>query len=64
MVVGLARLESPDMVVKAGSISELTRWNFGDPPYCIIFPSHLHFVEAEALQVFCGARKELVAAWL
>jgi diphthine synthase len=61
LVVGLARLESPNMVVKAGSISELIKWNFGDPPYCLIFPTQLHFVEAEALQVFCGARKELVA---
>ena len=61
LVIGLARLESPNMVVKAGTISELMGLDFGDPPYCLIFPSHLHFVEAEALQVFCGARKELVA---
>ena len=61
LAVGLARLESPSMVVKAGSISELIKWNFGDPPYCLIFPGNLHFVEVEALQVFCGARKELVA---
>jgi len=64
LVVGLARLESPDMVVQAGSVSELILRDFGEPPLSLIFPSHLHFVEAEALQVFCGARKELVAGWL
>jgi len=62
LVVGLARLEAPNMIVRAGSIAELSGLEFGDPPYCLIFPSHLHFVEAEALQVFCGAPQELVAS--
>jgi diphthine synthase len=60
-VVGIARLEAPDMKIKAGTISELEQIDFGDPPYAMIFPSRLHFVEAEALQLLCGARKELVA---
>jgi len=61
LVVGIARLEAPNMVVRAGTISELMRFDFGKPPHCLIFPSTLHFVEGEALQVFCGARKELVS---
>ena len=61
VAVGVARLEAPDMKIKAGTISELLQTDFGDPPYAVIFPGQLHFVEAEALQVFCGARKELVA---
>jgi len=60
LVVGIARLEAPDMIVHAATISELMQVDFGKPPYCLIFPTALHFVEAEALQVFCGARKDLV----
>ena len=60
LVLGIARLESPDMVVKAGAISELMKTDFGEPPYALIIPSRLHFVEAEALTLFCGAPKNLV----
>lgn len=60
LVVGIARLESSDMIVKAGTVSELIGEDFGEPPYVLIFPGQLHFVEAEALHLFCGARKELV----
>jgi len=60
LAIGIARLEAPDMTVKAGKISELANWDFGEPPYVLIFPGPLHFVEAEALQTFCGAPKELV----
>lgn len=59
--VGLARLQASDMKVKAGTISELIDTDFGEPPYSIIIPGRLHFVEAEALELFCGARKELLA---
>lgn len=55
LVVGVARLESPDMVVKAGAIADLMKTDFGEPPYAMIIPSRLHFVEAEALVLFCGA---------
>ncbi len=60
LVVGVARLEAPNMIVRAGTVTELMRTEFGEPPYALIFPGELHFVEAEALEVFCGARKELV----
>lgn len=60
LVVGLARLEAPDMIVKAGRVSEITRVDFGAPPYTLIFPGPLHFVEAEALHLLCGAPKDLV----
>lgn len=61
LVVGISRLEAPDMKVKAGTISELAQTDFGEPPYALIIPGPLHFVEAEALELLCGARKELVA---
>jgi diphthine synthase len=60
LVVGLARLEASDMIVRASTVSDLRRIEFGDPPYCLIFPAKLHFVEAEALEQLCGARRELV----
>jgi diphthine synthase len=60
LVVGLARLEAPDMIVRAATVSDLGRMDFGEPPYCLIFLGRLHFVEVEALEVFCGARRDLV----
>jgi diphthine synthase len=62
LVVGVARLESEDMRVLAGRLSEVMRADFGEPPYVLIFPGKLHFVEAEALQLICHAPKELVSS--
>ena len=61
LVVGLARLEAPDMKVMAGRLVDIMRIEFGEPPYLLIFPGKLHFVEAEALQLICHAPKELVS---
>jgi len=61
LVVGLARLEAPDMQVIAGRLVDVMRTEFGEPPYLLIFPGKLHFVEAEALQLICHAPKELVS---
>ncbi len=60
VAIGVARIDSPDMKIKAGTVSELVETDFGEPPYVLIVPGQLHFVEAEALQLFCGARKELL----
>ena len=60
LVVGVARIEAPDMIVKAGTVSEVMRTDFGGPPYVLIFPGQLHFVEAEALQLLCGASEDSV----
>ena len=61
LVVGLARLEAPDMQVMAGRLVDVMRIEFGEPPYLLIFPGKLHFVEAEALHLICHAPKELVS---
>jgi diphthine synthase len=61
LAIGIARLGAPDMKIRAARVSELQRMEFGEPPHCLVFPATLHFVEAEALQVFCGATKDLVA---
>jgi diphthine synthase len=60
LAVGISRLEAPDMTLKAGTISEMAQIDLGEPPYALIFPGPLHFIEAEALELFCGARKELL----
>ena len=60
LAVGVARLEAADMTIKAATVPELMQWNFGEPPHALILPGPLHFIEAEALLAFCGARRELV----
>jgi diphthine synthase len=59
LTVGVARVESPDMKIKAGTVTEVTEFDFGEPPHALVIPGKLHFMEEEALQAFCGARGEL-----
>lgn len=55
LAVGIARAGSNKPVVKAGSVGELRNYDFGKPPFSLIFPGKLHFMEAEALIQFAGA---------
>jgi diphthine synthase len=59
LAVGMARAGSKDPTVKAGLIRELIDYDFGEPPYSLIFPGKLHFMEAEALIRFAGAPARL-----
>jgi diphthine synthase len=59
LVVGIARAGSTNPTVKADSIEELLIYDFGEPPYSIIFPGKLHFMEAEALIVLAGGPETL-----
>ncbi len=52
LCVGCARLGSEDFVVKYGSASKLLTENFGNPPYCLIIPSKMHFMEEESLNSY------------
>jgi diphthamide biosynthesis methyltransferase len=45
--------------VKAGSVKDLLTHDFGKPPYSLIFPGQLHFMEVEALIAFGGASEKL-----
>ena len=47
--VGCARIGSKDFVIKYNKLKELMKINFGKPPYCLIIPGKLHFIEEEAL---------------
>ena len=48
--VGCARLGSEDFVIRAGSATDLKKFDFGKQPHCLIIPGELHFVEEEALR--------------
>ena len=62
LMVALARVEAPDCIVKADKAGNLVRADFGKPPYSIILPGKLHFVEVEALQLMAGASRALLEA--
>ncbi len=52
LVVGCARLGCADFIVKAGTVTELKRINFGPAPYCLIIPGKLHFAEEEMVNIW------------
>ena len=52
LVVGCARIGNHDQVIKAGKLKEIIKYDFGKPPYCIIVPGKLHFIEEEALELW------------
>jgi len=59
LAVGIARAGSKNPTVKADFIKELLNYDFGKPPYSLVFPGSLHFMEAEALIVLASAPKEI-----
>ncbi len=52
VLVGCARLGAKDAKIMTGSVSELQKENWGNPPYCLVIPGKLHFVEEEALEIY------------
>jgi diphthine synthase len=59
IAVGVARAGSKTPTVKADFIKELLNYDFGEPPYSIVFPAALHFMEAEALITLAGAPEKV-----
>lgn len=55
LLVGVGRAGSQNPVVKAGLLDEMRNYDFGKPPFTLIFPGRLHFMEAEALVVLADA---------
>lgn len=51
LAVGTARAGSSKPTVKAGFIRDLLSYDFGAPPFSLVFPGKLHFMEVEALIV-------------
>lgn len=56
VVIACARLGSEDYLIKAGTFKELKDIDFGKPPYCLIVPGKLHFVEEEMIKFYQGAK--------
>ena len=55
VAVGIARVGNSSSTLKGDYIKDLLNYDFGKPPYSIIFPGELHFMEIEALIAFAGA---------
>jgi len=58
LIVGLARLGSEDMIVKADILARLKLYDFGLPPHSLLVPGRLHFMEKEALKILASAPDE------
>jgi diphthamide biosynthesis methyltransferase len=56
--VGIARAGSNNPTLKADFLKDLTSYNFGEPPYSLIFPGEMHFMEIDSLIAFAGAPVE------
>ncbi|MBS3176271.1 diphthine synthase [Candidatus Woesearchaeota archaeon] len=50
--IACARLGSSEGIIKAGTEKQLPNIDFGKPPYCLIIPGDLHFLEEEFLEMF------------
>ena len=59
LVVCIARAGSENPTVKADFIEDILDYDFGKPPYSMIFPGKLHFMEAEALIVLAAGPERL-----
>jgi len=58
VAVGIARAGSDNPTLKADFVKDLTNFDFGEPPYSLIFPGDMHFIETESLIAFAGAPAE------
>lgn len=56
--VGIARAGSNNPTLKAGFLKELIIYNFGEPPFSLIFPGEMHFMEVDSLIAFAAAPAE------
>jgi diphthine synthase len=55
VVVGIARAGGNNPTLKADFVKDLVNFDFGQPPFSLIFPGELHFMEVDSLIAFAGA---------
>jgi diphthine synthase len=55
----VSRAGAPDVHATAGRISDVMKADPGPPPYCLVIPGRLHFLEKEALIAFAGAPHDI-----
>ncbi|MEM2226637.1 MAG: diphthine synthase [Candidatus Bathyarchaeia archaeon] len=58
LVVGVARIGSPNQLVRGGRAKRMLGEEFGPPPHCLVIPGVLHFVERDYLRTFAGVKEE------
>jgi diphthine synthase len=58
VAVGIARAGNDNPTLKADFIQNLGNFDFGEPPFSLIFPGDLHFMEVDSLIAFAGAPTE------
>jgi len=59
LVLGVARAGSDNPTIKAGHVGDIMNHDFGPPPHTLVFPTKLHFMEAEALITLAGAPEQI-----
>ncbi len=50
--LGCARIGCPDYRIVYANLNKLRSIDFGKPPYCLVIPGKLHFVEEEMLSFY------------
>jgi diphthine synthase len=55
VAVGIARAGGNNPTLKADFVKDLTNFDFGEPPFSLIFPGDLHFMEVDSLIAFARA---------
>lgn len=60
LLIGTARLGSEQPLIKADKASNLIKYNFGEPPFTLVAPGKLHFMEEEALELFAECPREVI----
>jgi len=58
VAVGIARAGGEHPVMKADFVAALAKFDFGEPPFSLIIPGDLHFMEVDALIALAGAPVE------
>jgi diphthine synthase len=58
LAIGLSSIGSEKAIIKAARIKELSKHRFDSPPYSLVLPGKLHFMEKEALITLCDASEE------
>jgi diphthine synthase len=58
VAVGIARAGSDNPTLKADFVRDLVNFDFDEPPFSLIIPGDLHFMEIDALIAFAGAPRE------
>jgi diphthine synthase len=58
VAVGIAKAGGNNPTLKADFVKDLANFDFGAPPFSLIFPGELHFMEVDSLIAFAGAPAE------